>query len=103
MWDECCVVSSKSAKALQRKRQHTGTQIKYSIKVPQNVADALQFDKENKNVYWEAAIKKEMDTIMCLGTFQEFESGKGNINQTKNQKVSYQNCTGTVPYRHCTI
>ena len=73
------VASPKSTKALQRKKRRQGNQKKYGVKVPRNVAEALQFDKENGNDYWEVAIKKEMDTIMRLEIFQEFEAGKGNV------------------------
>ena len=45
----------------------------------------LQFNKDNGNDYWEVAIKKEMDTIMHLETFQEFQAGKGNAFQQDSE------------------
>ena len=87
VWDDNRVASPKPTKALQCKKRHQGNQIKYFVKVTHNVAEALQFDKDNGNNYWEVAIKKEMDTIMRLDTIQELKAGKGNMFQ---QDPEYQ-------------
>ena len=44
--------------------------LKYGIRVPKNVKEALKFDEENKNTYWEDSIKKEPDALMGRNTFE---------------------------------
>ena len=39
-------------------------QLKYGLKVPKTVKEALAIDVENKNSYWEKAIKKELDNVI---------------------------------------
>ena len=48
----------------------------HGIKVPRNVKEALQFDKENGNTLWADAIKKEMDALIAMDTFELFPPGK---------------------------
>ena len=56
-----------------RKRNHfirklktviKNNQLKYGLRVPKTVKEALQIDKENGNIYWDAAIKKELGNVI---------------------------------------
>ena len=52
------------------KRQQTKTaRVKFGIKVPNNVKQALEFDRENKNNLWGEAIAKEMTALTKAGVF----------------------------------
>ena len=42
----------------------------YGIKVPKTVKQALEFDKENGNKFWEDSIKKEMKALFDMETFK---------------------------------
>ena len=44
--------------------------IKYGIRVPNNVKEALFFDRENKNTLWNDSIKKEMAALDKAQVFQ---------------------------------
>ena len=43
---------------------------KFGIEIPQNVREALLFDKENKNTKWADAICKEIQTLLKLNIFK---------------------------------
>ena len=40
------------------------TNIKYGIKVPRTLKEAIMFDKENNNTFWHDAVDKEMNGIL---------------------------------------
>jgi hypothetical protein len=52
------------------KRQVMGT-LKYEIRVPRNVKQAILVDQENGNTHWHDAIKKEMDALLERGVFNK--------------------------------
>ena len=41
--------------------------IKFGIKVPNSVKEALLFDRENNNILWAEAITKEMTALQKAG------------------------------------
>ena len=45
-------------------------EIKYGVRVPRTVKEALRFDEENDNSFWADAISKEMDTLNKLKCFR---------------------------------
>ena len=45
------------------------TTIKYGIKVPRNVREALTLDRINRNKKWEEAMEREIGTLIDLGCF----------------------------------
>ncbi len=47
--------------------------VKYDVKVPCNVKEALLFDKANGDNLWEEAIIKEVSAIMGQKTFEYLE------------------------------
>jgi hypothetical protein len=49
---------------------------KFGIRVPKNVKEALQLDKENENNLWRDAIAAEMDTLTKMCVFDILEKGK---------------------------
>jgi Reverse transcriptase (RNA-dependent DNA polymerase) len=53
-----------------RQRNSPLSEIKYGIKVPKNVAQALSIDQTNGNKLWQEAIKKEIDALMEMKTFK---------------------------------
>jgi hypothetical protein len=57
------------------KRQVMGT-LKYGIRVPRNVKQALLMDQENGNTHWHDAIKKEMDALLERGVFKKVSDKK---------------------------
>jgi hypothetical protein len=57
------------------KRQVMGT-LKYGIRVPRNVKQALLMDQENGNTHWHDAIKKEMDALLKRGVFKKVSDKK---------------------------
>ena len=56
--------------------------MKYGIKVPRNLQDAITFDEENGNTFWKDAIDLEMNTI--LPGFDFPEDGKPPPGYTKS-------------------
>ena len=44
--------------------------MKFGIKIPNSVKEALLFDKENNNNTWSEAIKKEMGALDKAGVFE---------------------------------
>ncbi len=53
--------------------------IKYSVKVPHNVKEALQLDKANGDKQWKEAIMKEVSAIMGQKTFEYLEGSYKNL------------------------
>ena len=49
--------------------------MKYGVKVPRNVEEALQFDRENGNTLWQDAIKLETGTSIDLDYFEFKDAG----------------------------
>ena len=45
---------------------------KFGIRIPRNVREALQFDRENGNTKWADAIAKEMNALQRLNCFQVY-------------------------------
>ena len=56
-----------------KKYKPKGPQYKYGIRVPRNVDEAVKFDKDNGNTFWQDATRLEMSTLMDLECF-EFKS-----------------------------
>ena len=52
------------------KRMKNQNVTKFGIKIPQNVKEALLFDKINKNTKWADAIAKEMEALRKLNVFE---------------------------------
>ncbi|MGH7955026.1 MAG: reverse transcriptase domain-containing protein, partial [Gloeomargaritales cyanobacterium] len=52
------------------RNQRKPTEVKYGIKVPRNVEEALEFDKQNKSNAWAEAIDKEMSSLNRLNCFR---------------------------------
>jgi hypothetical protein len=50
--------------------------LKYWIRVPRNVKQALLMDQENGNKHWHDAIKKEMDALLERGVFKKVSDKK---------------------------
>jgi hypothetical protein len=48
---------------------------KYGIEVPRNVGHALELDMRNGNTYWADSIKKEVDDLIELDSFEFKEAG----------------------------
>jgi hypothetical protein len=48
------------AAVIKRKRKH---EEKFGIKVPNTLAEALQFDRENGDTQWQEAVRKEINTV----------------------------------------
>ena len=46
--------------------------IKYGVRVPKSVPHAIQLDEENGNIFWQDAIKAEMDSLNELEVFRYF-------------------------------
>ena len=44
--------------------------VMYGIKVPKSVKQALEFDKQNGDTFWEDSIKKEMKALFDMDTFK---------------------------------
>jgi len=53
-----------------KRNQKQKRRIKFGIKVPNNVREALLFDRENKNTLRANAIKKEMTALDQAGVFE---------------------------------
>ena len=49
-------------------------ELKYGVKVPRTVAEALLIDEESDNRLWQDAIKKEVDALMSMQTFKILSS-----------------------------
>ena len=53
-----------------RKTFREKTRYKYGVKIPQNVKEALEFDKENGNNKWEESKKLEIQSLNHLECFE---------------------------------
>ena len=53
-----------------KRMENRGNRIKFGIKVPNSVGEALLFDRENQNTLWSEAIKKEMAALDQAKVFQ---------------------------------
>ena len=42
----------------------------YAIRIPRNAKEAIQFDKENGNTFWQDAMKKEISMINKFNVFE---------------------------------
>ena len=51
------IISKMKSRRLRKPR------MKFGIKIPRNVKEALQFDKDNQNTFWEDAINKERENV----------------------------------------
>lgn len=49
---------------------------KFGIQIPNNISEALQFDREAGNTKWADAIKKEMSNLDCLKVFKYHPANK---------------------------
>ena len=67
-------IRSLSIRRLSKNRRHekTKNKEKFGIKVPNNVREALIFDRENQNNLWADAILKEMTALDTAGCFEYF-------------------------------
>ena len=61
--------------ASKRAQRYNTVQYKFGVRIPRNVKEALQFDEENKNTYWQDAIKLELDQLQEFNTYHSI--GKG--------------------------
>ena len=68
------------------KRMKNQNKTKFGIKIPQNVKEALLFDKFNKNTKWADAIAKEMEALRKLDVFEFLPS---NCNFSKEDGWQY--------------
>ena len=67
---------------------------KFGIEIPKSVKHALQIDKDNGNRFWEMAIKKEMDKIRSMGTFERWEKGSAaDLKSGRKKLPGYQRIT----------
>ena len=48
--------------------------MKYNIRVPRNVKEAVQFDENNGNYIWENAILKELEALIPMIVFRKLVS-----------------------------
>jgi hypothetical protein len=62
---------------------------KYGIRIPKNVKEAIEIDKEYENTFWMDAIKLEMQNLQA--SFEEYEGDP-------NTLVGYTNITGHVAF-----
>ena len=60
-------------KKKKKKGKPKGPQYKYGIRVPRNVDEAIEIDRDNGNAFWQDATRLEMQTLMDLECF-EFKS-----------------------------
>mmetsp|Transcript_6234 Transcript_6234/g.11778 ORF Transcript_6234/g.11778 Transcript_6234/m.11778 type:complete len:92 (+) Transcript_6234:53-328(+) len=58
-----------------KKKVQQKPQFKYGIEVPRNVVRALELDMRNGNTYWADSIKKEVDDLIELDSFEFKEAG----------------------------
>ena len=49
--------------------------LKYGVKAPNTVREALALDESNGNKLWQEAIKREIDALLELGCFEFREAG----------------------------
>ena len=49
--------------------------VKYGVRIPQTVQEALAFDKENGNNLWAEAVKAEIDSLKKMQCFSFFHPG----------------------------
>ena len=51
-------------------KRSVDSKIKFGIKIPRNIKEALLFDKESKNNKWIEAVNKEMNALKKLKCFK---------------------------------
>eukprot|EP00957_Ditylum_brightwellii_P039332 2975716-Ditylum_brightwellii.AAC.1 len=55
--------------------------MKYGIKVPRNVKEVIWFDEENRDTFWQGAMKSEVDALMGMDCFafkaEDYHPGTG--------------------------
>ena len=73
--DDRIQVMRRTKKSKKKKKKQLSPTIKYGIKVPRNVKEAIEFDRENKNTLWQDAMKLEMGTLIDLECFEFKEKG----------------------------
>ena len=73
--DDRIQVMRRTKKSKKKKKKQLSPTIKYGIKIPRNVEEAIQFDRDNKNTLWQDAIKLEMGTLIDLECFEFKEKG----------------------------
>ena len=52
------------------RRSDNTSGLKYGIRFPRNVNEALRFDKENGNTLWRDAILKELEALISMNLFE---------------------------------
>ena len=69
------------AKKPKKKKKKLSPSIKYGIKIPRNVQEAIQFDRDNESTLWQDAIQLEMGTLIDLDCFEfkeiDYDPGEG--------------------------
>ncbi len=61
--------------------------VKYGVKIPKNIKEALMMDKFNKDDLWKEAIIKEISALMGRQTF-EYLSGTWKKHQQEGYKFA---------------
>ena len=74
-WKKCKTIA-KRAKILQRMvnankraQRYNAVIYKFGVRLPRNVKEAIRLDEENKNTYWQDAMKREKDQLLEYKTF----------------------------------
>jgi hypothetical protein len=61
---------------LHQRRTVSSTPIEmFGVKIPKNVTQAYEFDKENGNTLWTDAISKEINSLLNMSTFEFYSPG----------------------------
>ena len=68
----CCSILKKPS-IVNHRRPNNGN-FKYGIRVPINVKEAAQFDKDSRNTLWENDIHKELKSLMTMSVFKKLPS-----------------------------
>ena len=70
-----------------RKNRYARTTHQFGIKIPKNMAEAIIFDEENGNTYWQDAIAKEITNVKCA--FQTLEDESVPLDTNLLSAISY--------------
>ena len=57
--------------AIKRRKDNNQVRYKFSVRVPQTYAEAVQLDNENGNSSWQDGVRRELDQIFSYHTFRD--------------------------------
>ena len=57
--------------ANKRAQRYNSITYKFGVKLPNNVKEAKELDKQNGNTYWQDAMKLEMDQLFQYSAFKD--------------------------------